>query len=127
MPEPVTTVVGLGLLSVAQCVGTQRPNNFRRLANGLSDHFDYKIEMKSASTITVQFIPRRSGQLPRSYPRINKLYDTPEAIKALQQRSQLQLKRGAILSALEPAGLLKPPLVRSYAKLPAVKHRYWNL
>lgn len=111
MPEPVSTVVGLGLLGVSRAIETPRPNNFRRLSNGLSDHFDYKLTMRGSSTIAVEFKPKRHGQLPRAYPKVARLQDNPEALKSLQEKVQLQLKKGTTApSALEPAGLLKPPV-----------------
>ncbi len=117
MPEPVSTVVGLGLLGVSRAIETPRPNNFHRLSSGLSDHFDYRLTLKGNSAIAVELKPKRHGQLPRAYPRIAKLQDNPEALKSLQDRVQSQLKKSAASpSALEPAGLLKPP-VRLHPRL----------
>lgn len=118
MPEPVSTVVGLGLLAASRAIGTSRPHNFHRLSNGISDHFDYRLTMKGNSTIAVEFKPKRHGQLPRAYPRIARLQDNPEALKSLQQKAKLELnRRSTTSSALEPAGLLKPP-VRLHPRLP---------
>lgn len=117
MPEPVSTVVGLGLLGVSRAIGTPRPNNFRRLSNGISDHFDYKLAIRGNSTIAVEFKPKRHGQLPRAYPKIARLQDNPEALKSLQEKVQLQLKKGTTApSALESAGMLRPP-VRLHPRL----------
>ncbi len=111
MPEPVSTIIGLGLLGVSRAIETPRPNNFRYLSNGISDHFEYKLTMKGSSVIAVEFQPKRQGQLPKAYPRIARLQDNPEALKLLQERAQLQLKkRTTIAAALEPVGLLKPPV-----------------
>jgi len=117
MPEPVSTVVGLALLAVSRTIETPRPNNFHRLSNGISDHFDYKLAMRGDSTIAVEFKPKRHGQLPRTYPRVARLQDNPEALKSLQEKAQLQLRSRMVTSSvLEPAGLPKPP-VRLHPRL----------
>ncbi len=117
MPEPVSTVVGLGLLGVSRAIETPKPNSFHRLSNGLGDHFDYKLTLQGNSAIAVELKPKRHGQLPRSYPRPARLHDNPEALKSLQEKAQLQLKKAvAASSALEPPGLLKPP-VRLHPRL----------
>lgn len=105
MPEPVTTVVGLGLLSVARYVEKERPNNFRQLPKTLDEHFDYRIALKSGSLLTVEMAPRKHGQLPRSYPRAAGLQNNPEVFKAVRDNS---------LSAQQRKS------TRAYPRLPAL-------
>ncbi len=105
MPEPVTTVVGLGLLSVARHVEKERPNNFRRLPKTLDEHFDYRIALKSGSLLTVEMVPRKPGQLPRAYPRAAGIQDNPEVFKAIRENSSSSQQK-------------KSP--RTYPRLPAL-------
>lgn len=105
MPEPVTTVVGLGLLSIARYVEKERPNNFRQLPKTLDEHFDYRIVLKGGSLLTVETAPRKHGQLPRVYPRAAGLQDNPEVFKAVRE---------SLLSAQQKKS------IRTYPRLPAL-------
>jgi len=124
MPEPITTVVGVGLLGYARKnAGQQRPTGFRRLPNTLGDHYNYRMDIVRGTTIAVQLSPKRHGQLPRSHPQIAKLQDNPQALKALRERSQRQSQRSTTpFSKLEPAGLMKPPRIRDRAALVTPRH-----
>jgi hypothetical protein len=118
MPEPITTVVGVGLLSYATNAGRKRPVSVRRLTNTFEDHYSYKLNMTRGTTINYQLSPKRYGQMPRSYPRVAKLQDNPQFLKALRERSQRQSQfTSAPFSKLEPAGLMKGPRLRDRAAL----------
>ena len=118
MPEPVTTVVGIGLLSYARNAGQQRPVSVRRLTNTFEDHYSYKLNMARGTTITVQLSPKRHGQLPRAYPQVAKLQDNPQFLKALRERTQRQSQFiSTPFSKLEPAGLMRGPRIRDRAAL----------
>ncbi|MBM4446128.1 MAG: hypothetical protein FJ023_02085 [Chloroflexi bacterium] len=117
MPEPVTTVIGVGLLSYARKnAKPQRPTNFRRLTNTFEDHYSYRVNMVRGTAINYQLSPRRHGQLPRAYPSIAKLQDNPQLVKALRERVQGQSARISY-SKLEPAGLMRGPRIRDRAAL----------
>jgi len=107
MPEPVTTLVGLGLLSVARHIEKERPNNFRRLPKTLDEHFDYRIALKSGSLLTVEMVPRKHGQLPRAYPRAAGLQDNPEVFKAIRENSSSPQQKKSPRPYPRPPALLR--------------------
>jgi len=118
MPEPITTVVGVGLLSYARNTGRQRPVSVRRLTNTFEDHYSYKLNMARGTTITVQLSPKRHGQLPRAYPQVAKLQDNHQFLKALRERTQRQSQFiRTPFSKLEPAGLMRGPRIGDRAAL----------
>ena len=118
MPEPITTVVGVGLLGYARTAGRQRPASTRRLADTFEDHYSYKMNMARSTTISYQLFPKRHGQMPESYPRITKLQDNPQYLKTLRERAKRQSQfTSAPFSKLEPAGLMKGPRLRDRAAL----------
>jgi len=118
MPEPFTTPVGIALLAYAKATGRQRPASVRRLTNTFDDHYSYKLNMTRGTTITYQLSPKRHGQMPKSYPKIAKLQDNPQFLKALRERTQRQSQfTRAQFSKLEPAGLMRGPRLRDRAAL----------
>lgn len=121
MPEPVTTVVGVGLLSYARGAGQQRPATVRRVTNTLDDHYSYRLDMSRSKTITYQLTPRRYGQLPRVYPSGAKLQDNSQVLKALRERAKRKYVRTSF-SKLEPAGLMRGPKLKDRAALATTKN-----
>jgi hypothetical protein len=118
MPEPITTVVGVGLLSYATNTGRQGHVSVRRLTNTFEDHYSYRMDMLRGTTITYQLSPKRHGQMPKSYPRIAKLQDNHQVLKALRERTQRQSQFiSTPFSKLEPAGLMRGPRIRDRAAL----------
>jgi len=116
MPEPVTTVIGVGLLSYARSAEQQRPVTVRRLTNTFEDHYSYRLNMVRGTSINYQLSPRRHGQLPRAYPSGAKLRDNPQVPKALRERAKRQYTRTSF-SKGEPAGLMRGPRIRDRAAL----------
>jgi hypothetical protein len=118
MPEPFTTPIGIALLSYAKTAGRQRPASGRRLPDTFEDHYSYKLNLARSTTITYQLSPKRHGQMPESYPRIAKLQDNPQFLKALRERTKRQSQfTSAPFSKLEPAGLMRGPRLRDRAAL----------
>ncbi|MBL7062441.1 MAG: hypothetical protein ISS54_06875 [Dehalococcoidia bacterium] len=118
MPEPLTTVVGAGLLSYAKAKGRQRPASARRLADTFEDHYSYKMNMARSTTISYQLFPKRHGQMPESYPRVARLQDNPQFLKTSRERAKRQSQfTSAPFSKLEPAGLMRGPRLRDRAAL----------
>ena len=118
MPEPFTTPIGIGLLAYAKAAARRRPVSARRLTNTFEDHYSYKLSMTRSTTINYQLSPKRHGQMPKSYPRITKLQDNPQFLKALRERTQRQSQfTSAPFSKLEPAGLMRGPRLRDRAAL----------
>jgi hypothetical protein len=118
MPEPFTTPIGIALLAYAKAKGRQRPASARRLPDTFEDHYSYKLNLTHSTTITYQLSPKRHGQMPKSYPRITKLQDNPQLLKALRERTQRQSQfTSAPFSKLEPAGLMRGPRLRDRAAL----------
>jgi hypothetical protein len=123
MPEPFTTVIGVGLLSYARAAGKERPVNPRRLINTFEDHYSYKLDMSRNSIISYELSARRHGQLPESYPKIARLQDNPQVVKALRARAKGQSPYTSIpFSKLEPAGLMKGPRLKDRAALALPKN-----
>jgi len=118
MPEPFTTPIGIGLLAYAKAAGRRRPVSARRLTNTFEDRYSYKLSMARGTIINYQLSPKRHGQMPKSYPRITKLQDNPQFLKALRERTQRQSQfTSAPFSKLEPAGLMRGPRLRDRAAL----------
>lgn len=116
MPEPVTTVIGVGLLSYARSAGQQRPVTVRRLTNTFDDHYSYRLNMVRGTSINYQLSSRRHGQLPRVYPSGAKLQDNPQVLKVLREGAKRQYTR-ASFSKVEPAGLMRGPRLKDRAAL----------
>lgn len=122
MPEPVTTIIGVGLLNYARMAGKQRPTIARRTISTLEDHYTYKMSLVNNTSINVELFPRRHGQMPRTYPRIAGLQDNPQALKAFRERTQRQASAAAKpFAKLELPGLMKPPLPRGQIRYFAPK------
>ena len=118
MPEPFTTVVGVGLLSYAKAAGRERPVSPRRLINTFEDHYSYRLDMSRNSTISYELSARRHGQLPESYPKIARLQDNPQVVKTLRERAKAPSQYTSIpFSKLEPPGLMKGPRLKDRAAL----------
>jgi len=118
MPEPFTTVVGVGLLSYAKAAGRERPVSPRRLINTFEDHYSYRLDMSRNSTINYELSARRHGQLPESYPRAAGLQDNPQVVKAMRARTKGQSPYTSTpFSKLEPPGLMKGPRLKDRAAL----------
>jgi hypothetical protein len=118
MPEPFTTLVGVGLLSYAKAAGQERPVARRRLITTFEDHYSYKLDMSRNSTISYELSARRHGQLPESYPKIARLQDDPQVVKAMRARAKGQSPYTSTpFSKLEPPGLMKGPRLKDRAAL----------
>lgn len=118
MPEPFTTPIGIVLLSYAKAAGGERPATPRRIITTFEDHYSYKLEMSRSSTITYELSARRHGQLPESYPRMSRLQDNPQVVKALRARAKAPSQYTSVpFSKLEPAGLMKGPRLKDRAAL----------
>ncbi len=118
MPEPFTTPIGIALLAYAKAKGRQRPVSARRLTNTFEDCYSYKLSMTRGTIINYQLSPKRHGQMPKSYPRITKLQDDPQFLKALRGKTQRQSQfTSAPFSKLEPAGLMRGPRLKDRAAL----------
>jgi hypothetical protein len=117
MPEPITTVVGVGLLNYVRVARKQRPTVTRRVINTFEDHYTYRMNLINNTTINVQLSPRRHGQMPKVYPSIARLQDNPQVLKVLREGAQRQARASSTpFSKLELAGLMKPPRPRSQTR-----------
>lgn len=118
MPEPFTTPIGIVLLAYAKAMGEEKPATPRRMINIFEDHYSYRFNVSRDKTITYELTARRHGQLPESYPRIARLQDDPQVLKALRERAKRQSQRTSIpFSNLEPSGLMKGPRLKDRAAL----------
>ncbi len=128
MPEPVTTVVGVGLLNYARLANRRQPNRKHRLISTFEDHYNYKMNLINGTVINYQLSPRRYGQLPKSYPNMAKLLDNHYVLRTLRERAQRHFPTNSTtFSRLEPAGLMKAPrregLVRCFPPKPPSTYR----
>jgi hypothetical protein len=118
MPEPFTTPIGIALLTYAKAVEGEKPVTPRRMINTFEDHYSYKLNMSRNSIISYELSARRHGQLPESYPKIARLQDNPQVVKALRARTKGQSPYTSIpFSKLEPPGLMKGPRLKDRAAL----------
>jgi len=118
MPEPFTTLVGVGLLSYARAAGQEKPVSPRRMITTFEDHYSYKLNMSRNSIISYELSARRHGQLPESYPKIARLQDNPQVVKTLRERAKAPSQYTSIpFSKLEPPGLMKGPRLKDRAAL----------
>jgi len=118
MPEPFTTPFGLALLAYAKTIEKEKPVTPRRMITTFEDHYSYRLEMQRNNIISYELSARRHGQLPESYPRIARLQDNPQLVKALKERAKRQSTYTSIpFSKLEPSGLMKGPKLKDRAAL----------
>jgi len=123
MPEPFTTPIGLALLAYTKATGAEKPVTPRRIINTFEDHYSYRLEMQRRNIITYELSARRHGQLPVSYPKIARLQDNPQVIKALRARAKAPSQYTSVpFSKLEPAGLMKGPRLKDRAALALPKN-----
>jgi len=74
--------------------------------------------MNRNSTISYQLSARRHGQLPEAYPKIARLQDNPQYVKALRTRTKGQSPYTSTpFSKLEPTGLMRGPKLKDRAAL----------
>jgi hypothetical protein len=105
-------------LSYAKAAGRERPVFPRRLINTFEDHYSYRLDMSRNSTISYELSARRHGQLPESYPKIARLQDNPQVVKAMRARAKRQSPYTSTpFSKLEPPGLMKGPRLKDRAAL----------
>lgn len=117
MPEPITTIIGVGLLNYARVAGKHRPAITRRITNTFADHYTYRMSLVNNTSINFNLSPRRHGQLPRSYPRIARLQDNPRDPKALYEKTQRRASAtAALFPKLEPPGLMRPNLPKGQTR-----------
>ncbi|MCJ7514985.1 MAG: hypothetical protein MUO89_03310 [Dehalococcoidia bacterium] len=118
MPEPFTTIIGVGLLSYARAAGGEKPVAPRRMITTFEDHYNYRLEMQRNSIISYELSARRHGQLPEAYPRMARPQDNPQFMKALHARAKSPPPYTSIpFSKLEPAGLMRGPRLKDRAAL----------
>jgi hypothetical protein len=118
MPEPFTTPIGLALLTYAKAVEREKPVTPRRTIATFEDHYTYRLEMQRNNIINYELTARRHGQLPESYPRMARLQDNPQFVKAIRARAKTPSTYTSIpFSKLEPAGLMKGPRLKDRAAL----------
>jgi hypothetical protein len=118
MPEPFTTPIGIALLTYAKAVEGEKPVTQRRMITTFEDHYSYKLNMSRSSIISYELSARRHGQLPESYPKIARLQDNPQVVKALRARAKAPSQYTSTpFSKLEPAGLMKGPRLKDRAAL----------
>jgi len=118
MPEPFTTPFGIVLLAYAKTMGADKPTTPRRVINTFDDLYSYKLDMNRNSIISYQLSGRRHGQLPEAYPRVARLQDNPQYVKALRTRTKGQsLYTSTPFSKLEPPGLMRGPKLKDRAAL----------
>ena len=123
MPEPVTTIIGVGLLSYATGTVQQRPAPVRRPTNNFEDLYSYRLDMLRSKTITYQLTPKRHGLLPGTYPSIARLQDNPQFLKAQHEKTKRPSRSTSTpFSKLEPAGLMRGPRIRDRAALATPKN-----
>jgi len=118
MPEPFTTPIGIVLLAYAKAAGAEKEATPRRVINTFDDLYSYKVAMQRNTVITYQLSARRHGQLPEAYPKVARLQDNPQYIKAVRARSKGQAPRPTTpFSQLELPGLMKGPRLKDRAAL----------
>jgi hypothetical protein len=118
LPEPFTTPIGLALLTYVKATEAQKPVTPRRAINTFDDIYSYKLQMQRNNMISYELSARRHGQLPGYYPRISRLQDNPQVVKALRARTKgLSPYTSIPFSKLEPAGLMKGPKLKDRAAL----------
>jgi len=124
MPEPFTTPIGIALLGYAKLMGlAEEPVTPRRRINTFEDHYSYKLNLSRSNIISYELSARRHGQLPESYPKIARLQDNPQVMKAMRARAKGQSPYTSIpFSKLEPAGLMKGPRLKDRAALALPKN-----
>jgi len=118
MPEPFTTPIGIVLLAYAKAAGAEKPKAPRRVINRFDDVYSYKVIMERNTVITYELSARRHGQLPEAYPKVARMQDNPQFIKAVREKAKRPATRTSVpFSQLELPGLMKGPKLKDRAAL----------
>ena len=107
IPDPITTVVGIGLLSHIMHIKQRGNLEYHRSMHFRNNHYSYKIDMIDNTTITFQLSAARQGQLPVDWPQISGIYHTPQLWSEFHNGKNRKAVAGSLPpSDLKPAGLL---------------------
>ena len=74
IPDPITTVVGIGLLSHIMHIKQRGNLEYHRSMHFRNNHYSYKIDMIDNTTITFQLSATRQGQLPVDWLKIDGIF-----------------------------------------------------
>jgi hypothetical protein len=118
-PDPITTIIGLGILAYARCVPKSSPSNIpRRIQNKFSDMYSYKVHMTNGKRLTYQLNVKREGQLPASQVNANKLYSDSVAWNKYRQSVIRDARaKKSVLTGQQRPGVLNRPNVMNHTRL----------
>lgn len=116
MPEPFTTVFGIGLLAYAKLMQLEEKSGLHRRGNILDYYYTCRLEMVDNRAIIYQMFSRLPGQLPKKLPSTPKLYSVPEVWESLQKTANHKINP-PFASRPKLTGLLRAPHLKTYQKL----------
>jgi hypothetical protein len=122
IPEPVTTFIGMGLLAYTQKMRLEQRElvSRQRPPYTFHDYYNCTVNMVRGSAIAYRISTTMQGQLPLACSTISKLYENRWEWEAYRKTINLKMKSRVNIvrpSALQPAGLLKTPVLRYQAGL----------
>lgn len=115
IPEPATTVIGLGLLAYTQNkrAGQLHASRNYHLPYGFHDYYNCKMHMIRGSAIAYRVSASREGQLPLAHSTISRLYENRKEWEYYHRTLNARPGTAAIRSSpQQPGGLLKTPVLR---------------
>ena len=107
IPDPITTIIGIGLLGYIRRMRQQEELGWHRMPDIAEGFYTYRTDMQDYSTITFRVFTTRQGQLPFPQQQTSRLYCIPQRGAASQGNGIRQTSvNPPSLSKLQPAGLL---------------------
>jgi len=127
-PEPVTTVVGIGLLAFSRKMRLEQQKKARqsRPYYSFQDYYNCRVGMVNRSAIAYNVAPIREGQLPLTRSNISRIYDSRREWEAYHKTVTLKTRTSVNISrpsAQQPAGLLQTPVLRYQNRTVPMKNR----
>ncbi len=114
-PDPITTVIGVGILSYARKKQTEEKQMaLRPRRHYFTDFYNCKVKMVRGSSITYRAAQTREGQLPLRRSTISRLYQSRNEWENFHKTITAGRPVPAIVRHVpgQPSGFLKTPFVR---------------
>ena len=121
VPEPVSTLAGIGLLGYVRHVMSVGQTIWRKTGNFFEEYYTAKIDMVKDGIIKFQVSTTRQGQLPLGRLNSSRLYHMPHVWPSykLTTKQEPKLKQ---LAMKHPAGLLKSSRTKVHDSLYIPEH-----
>jgi hypothetical protein len=113
-PDPVTTILGVGLLSYARKKQAEEKQAAQPRRHYFTDFYNCKVKMVRGSSIVYRTATTRDGQLPLTRSTISRLYESRKEWEGFHKTITARRPPPTITRHVpgQPPGFLKTPFVR---------------